>query len=121
MKYIRLYENLEDPIPENLLRYLVWIDGEFKCNILENTYEVKWSGNIGEEPYKVISVLHLYTYNFITEKLEKLKPNSNNRTTGLIYEMIDESMKKSLLYQSNDLKDCIDTLKTISTSRKYNL
>jgi hypothetical protein len=121
MKYIKLYENLEDPIPKELCKYLVWRDGEYKCNILENTYKVEWSGNPGQEPYKVIPVLHLYSYNFKNENLEKLEPNSSNRTTGLIYDMIDESMKKSLLYQSNDLQDCIDTVQAMSTSKKYNL
>ena len=122
MKYLRLFENLKDKLPK-LDKYLVWQSSDNDIfTILENTNKVKMSGNGDYNRYKIIPVKHLYDYNLKTDIL-KVRENlmGGGRTSGLIYGDIENSIKTFLIYQSNDLQDCIDTLKIMSDVNKYNL
>ena len=106
-----------------LKKYLIW--GKLENNIwsiLENTNKVEISGNKGEEKYYILVVDHLYTYN--TKKLiskENFGHNKIVKTTGLVYDKLSDNIEKYLLYQSDDLQDCIKQIEILAMSKKYNI
>ena len=118
MKYIKKYEQKKLP---KLDKYLVWKDFDKNkiFRLLENTYELRKSidGN-----YDIIAVNHLYNYNCDSDDLSKITSESNSRTSGLIFDdEIENTINKFLVYQSNDLQDCIDILPILATQQKYNI
>jgi hypothetical protein len=120
MKYIKAYENVGDKIPE-LKKYVIWKSTKVN-NLLEiipnknNTIVKKPRKN---EQYDTIKVKHLYNCN---AKGEILKPNLNaGKTTGLLKDDFENSIRNYLLYQSDSLQDCLDIMPLLVTSDKYNL
>ena len=123
MKYIKAYENTGDPLP-NLKDYIIWGGSDSDtCEVYKNNNVVAWSGN-GLDKWRILSVEHLYNFNFIKNKLININSKTklkNGLTSGLIYDGIEENMKKFLIYQSDNLQDCLDKLEYLSMTRKLNI
>ena len=120
MKYLKTYEN-SDKIPK-LDKYLIWLvnNTEAYFNILENTNKIEWNKNLECE---ILVVKHLYNYNIQTDTINK---PGKSETSGLIINdgynnLLNDNVKKFLVYQSNNLQDCIDMVKILPISTKFNI
>ena len=126
MKYLKKFENEDvlNVLPK-LKKYIIWGKLENNtCSILENTNKIEISGNKGEEKYYILVVVHLYTYMFNTNNLISKKDFGRNiiaRTSGLVYDKLPDNIEKYVMYQSEDLQDCIKQIEILAMSKKYNV
>jgi len=102
MRYIKSFEDLNI---EPLKKYIIWnssMDGV-------QLFEIKSRPNDYKSPksfFEQININHLYNYK---DKLEKPKPY-HGKVTGLLKNGLREAIKRSLLYQSDSLQDCLDMM-----------
>lgn len=113
-KYLKIYENFDI---NNIKRFVMWKSSK-DLQILEVFKKVQTLSK--NDLTKILPVDHLYTYSIKNDKLLN-KNNMYEFTTGLLYDDIEENLKIYCVYQSDNLKDCLEMLSTISNSIKYNL
>ena len=107
MNYIKMFENFQ----EDLKKYLIL--SFFDVLVLVEIINIEYPEN---SIYKETVVLYkkLYTYrNKIREISKFLKNDLNGKPISEI--------KSKMVFQSDDLKECIDNLEVIMNTRKFNI
>lgn len=104
MKYLKTYEQNK----EKLKNYIVW---EYKNKIV--VFEIKT-----QYDNSPISLKRVNLYNIKKNYIEEIKLEEHDKM--IYYKNINE-IKDGLLYQSDNLKDCIDKVKYLSDIKKYNI
>ena len=97
MKHLKYFENtIKDD-----LHYIIWKDNDDTLVISETKKNL----------YNTTHCKLLYTYK--NEKLKKI----NHKNLGIKFNII----KNFILYQSDNLKNCLNIISTLSDTNKYNL
>lgn len=108
MKYIKQYET--NTIELNLKKYIIW-----KSSVL-NIFEVLKHNNKTE-----LSLERLFIY---TDDVGLMSSPFKKYDTNVILEISDikkDALYSYIKYQSDNLQDCIDNIKILTTTAKYNL
>lgn len=106
MKYLKTYENVFQD--NNLKKYFSWklVDRIFIFNVPGTNYKYD------------IDIKKIYEFNHINNTFDKIE---NARTLGLTKENLEENKKIYMIYQSDNLKDCMKGTLSVIMGEKYNL
>ena len=111
MKYIKTYES------SNELKEYLLIKNKYSINIIHNKTNIDqyYINGYPEEEYpKNVWINFEYEYSFYPD----LSPKKIE--VGNMFAKI-ENAKQNLIYQSDNLQDCLDMLETLKSATKYNL
>lgn len=116
MKHLKTYEHKTKYKTSQFSEYLIWSTLENTVRIFKNDHKIDYWQKDKNQP--VLRITHLYTYDLQTKELTKVTGQSNERTTGVF---LAEDTLPRILFQSDNLQDCINTLPILSATNKYNL
>lgn len=118
MKHIKEYESnneiSNDDFKAELKHYLVWYNSNKKTRILEALKDLEASRDNGEPCCRV---KYLYKYYIETKELF----DESNKDIDKNLSIDRPTVLDRLLYQSDNLQDCIDMLPILSITNNYNL
>ena len=114
MKHIKHYEHKKKYTPEQFSDYITWLSSDTKIIILKNEHKIEFYLKDKNQP--LLRVTQIYSYNILNNSIIE---NSNSKITGLFLD--PDTIQNRILYQSNDMQDCIDMIHLISSANKYNL
>ena len=111
MKYIKYFESTIKDDLSNLKKYILWNGSDGNLYIFETgeKYVTTWG-----PPLNCCRILYKYMYN---KKEKRLYDESGTKGDF----SIGADRKHLIIYQSDNIQDCIDVINTIENTIKYNI
>lgn len=104
MKHLKIYEDYKK---ENFKKYFI-ADVTYALVI----FEILGEGQMSKDS---VEIRMLFIYNKEKDKIEDMPEFSNS------YDKPITTIKNKMIYQSNDLEDCIEKIRYINDENKFNL
>lgn len=110
MKYIKTFESIINDDLSNLKKYILWSGSDNNYYIFETgrPYVARYG-----PPLNCCEIFYKYRYDKKDKRLYKEEPKGEHS--------IGADKKHLIIFQSDNIQDCIDTIYAMENATKYNL